>query len=75
MEQVLGTIRSLQRSGDRITRIECALSGSINSLTSRISGGASLSDAVQASVLMLEFDCATDLNRLGPAEIKCSRLR
>lgn len=33
---VLGTIRSLQRSGDRITRIQCALSGSINTITSSL---------------------------------------
>ena len=51
---VLSTIRSLHMSGDRIVGLRCALSGSINSITSEIAAGTTLSAAV-AKVIEARF--------------------
>eukprot|EP00949_MAST-11_sp_MAST-11-sp1_P003066 g3066.t1 len=62
---VLSTIRSCRRSGDRIVRIQAALSGSINAIASSIVGGEglALSSAVKRAMesKFMEVDPRLDL--------------
>ena len=60
---VLSCIRSLQRSGDRVLAMQCALSGSVNSIACAISEGKTLSDAVMAAMenKFMELDPRVDL--------------
>ena len=61
---VLSTIRSLQDTGDRVVKIECALSSSINAVTEHIQHGKSLSEAVAAAIKSqyMEYDPRIDLS-------------
>jgi aspartokinase/homoserine dehydrogenase 1 len=60
---VLSCIRSLQRSGDRVLSMQCALSGSVNSIASMISEGKSLSESVTHAMesKYMELDPRVDL--------------
>ena len=60
---VLSTIRSLHMSGDRVVGLRCALSGSINSITSEIAAGSTLSAAVTKVIeaRYMESDPRVDL--------------
>eukprot|EP00040_Diaphanoeca_grandis_P000873 m.16711 g.16711 ORF g.16711 m.16711 type:complete len:974 (+) comp11169_c0_seq1:510-3431(+) len=67
---LLQTIRSLQRSGDRLTRIELALSSSINSITTSMAKGLSISQAVRGAIenRYMESDPRIDLLGLDFAQ-------
>lgn len=46
---ILGTLRDLVRTGDRVERIEGVLSGTLNAVCERMTDGEDLSDAVRAA--------------------------
>ena len=60
---VLSCIRSLQRSGDRVLSMKCALSGSVNAIACAISDGKPLSEAVISAMKnkFMELDPRVDL--------------